>query len=42
MSGSFNQKYKVLDRQGVWRNAKTNYESNACLLLETDLGWLLW
>jgi len=21
---------------------KTNYESNACLLLETDLRWLLW
>ena len=22
--------------------SKTNYESNACLLLETDLRWLLW
>ena len=21
---------------------KTDYESNACLLLETDLRWLLW
>ena len=49
MSGSFNQKYKVLDRQCVRRSPKvsggmlkTNYESNACLLLETDLRWLLW
>ena len=40
---------KFLDRQCVWRSPKmsggmlkTNYESNACLLLETDLRWLLW
>ena len=40
---------KFLDRQRVRRSSKvsggmlkTNYESNACLLLETDLRWLLW
>ena len=40
---------KFLDRQCVRRSPKvsggmlkTNYESNACLLLETDLRWLLW
>ena len=27
--------------KGVWRNV-SNYESNACLLLETHLWWLLW
>ena len=40
---------KFFDRQCVQRSPKvsggmlkTNYESNACLLLETDLRWLLW
>ena len=40
---------KFLDRQCVRRSLKvsggmlkTNYESNTCLLLETDLRWLLW
>ena len=40
---------KFLDRQCVWRSLKvsggmlkTYYESNARLLLKTDLRWLLW
>ena len=40
---------KFLDRQCVRLSLKvsggmlkTNYDSNACLLLETDLRWLLW
>ena len=43
------QPKKFFVRQRVRRSPKvsggmrkTDYESNACLLLETDLRWLLW
>ena len=49
MSGRLIRSTKFLDRQCVRRSLKvsggmlkTSYESNACLLLETDLRGLLW
>ena len=49
MSGRLIRSTKFLDRQCVRRSLKvsggmlkTNYESNVCLLLETDLRGFLW
>ena len=49
LEGDLIRSTKFLDRQCGRRSPKvsggmlkTNYESNACLLLETDLRWLLW